>query len=123
MKISKIIAVVCLAFTFSACSTSGGGIMVTDIRGKIVNPNTLMCKSIGEIGDFSGGNAILSNERTNQVRSDDLLVEAKKMGATHVRWRNLGKKGNVGLPSGEAYRCIFHTKEFRKSFAANRLDE
>lgn len=93
--------------------------VVTDIRGKQVDPNTLMCKSIGEIADFSGGNAILSKQRTKRIKGEDILAAAKDMGATHIRWTDYGRRGTAVEQSGEAYRCVFHTKEFKKSFAAN----
>lgn len=121
MMLRNILILILFTVNLIACSTISGDI-VTDIRGKAVNPETLMCKSIGEIGEFSGGNAMLSNERTNRVGGEDILAAAKKMGATHIRWTNLGKKGQITSGSGEAYRCIFHTKEFRKDFAANKTD-
>ena len=121
MTLLNIFILILLSVNLFACSTSSRNI-VTDIRGKAVNPDTLMCKSIGEIGEFSGGNAILSVERTNRVGGEDILAVAKKMGATHIRWTNLGKKGEITSGSGEAYRCIFRTKEFRKGFAANKAD-
>ncbi|MFV2058553.1 MAG: hypothetical protein ACC707_18980 [Thiohalomonadales bacterium] len=101
-----------------ACETFKPDV-VTDIRGKPVDPETLMCKSVDEIGGFSGGNAIVSKRRAKRVEGDDILALAKELGATHIRWTDYGRRGTSLKQSGEAYRCVFRTRAFRKNFATN----
>lgn len=96
-----------LMITFSlllhGCATAP---ISTDISGTATNPESLNeCRYIGPIKGASMGDSFLSSMGFTSDSKNQVIKNAKEMGATHILWGML-RNGYTPYTFGDAYRCV-----------------
>jgi hypothetical protein len=103
IRIVKAMTMIMFTLLLHGCSTAP---VFTDISGTAINPEFINnCQLIGPIKGASMGDSFLSSMGFTSDSKNQVIKNAKEMGATHILWGML-RNGYTPYTFGDAYRCV-----------------